>query len=344
MAIQWNTEALVKERAPDPEVQWPDTQPVFVKTKSLVSLLRLQAQACDSINLSSEDFASLKDGLSGCSTLLSEALNQLLADVQKITQDTNATIENVLGSLQPELSDRAAQVRKRLANKEEVCPKREAIDLLKANEELLAGKVMRVCASVKGLEQLAPYLPTEAQHSLEVKARHLAIHLRTEEIERLLQDTEARTEEPRRVRQRIKEAAQQLLDFLTEIEVKSLSSELIDRVEEAVREGDGDRATSIISCQESFRPQIDVFSIALNDSLQLIVQAVRGANGEETMARRNSWQVGSHAVSGTNIQCCTESPDIYGGGPARIVRPYSAIKAGWGGLIFTRSDVSLAGG
>lgn len=96
------------------------------------------------------------------------------------------------------------------------------------------------------MEQLAPYLPTEAQHSLEVKARHLAIHLRTEEIERLLQDTEARTEEPRRVRQRIKEAAQQLLAFLTEIEVKSLSSELIDRIEEAVREGHGDRATSII--------------------------------------------------------------------------------------------------
>jgi len=100
-------------------------------------------------------------------------------------------------------------------------------------------------ATADKIALLAGYLSEDSQKALEMKSRHLLLNFKQEELNRLLQETEARTEESRRLRDRIKAAAVDVIDFLKRARGLTLDVKRSEEVVAAVREGDAAKAVSL---------------------------------------------------------------------------------------------------
>jgi hypothetical protein len=249
----WNIEALIKGRIAAPKVEWPDIAPVFEKLGSVAEALSHSSQSIASTPASTEQLARIRSTLLSVSSALSAKMDDARSDLDIILDKVSTTVEASLSAVQPELTERVTRIRQKLANKEDLYPKQDVIDVLESNRELLDQKMLGLSATIKTLEELAPYLPSEAQEILKIKARHLALRFRTDELQKLLRDTETKTEEPRRLRQRINRAAGIVLDFLTKNSPIKVDKETIEIIRSAVLEGDGERAISIL--QECPRQQ-----------------------------------------------------------------------------------------
>jgi serine/threonine protein kinase len=242
----WNIEPLVKGRISAPKVEWPEVTPIFDKLRSLAEALTLSSQSIISLPGSTEQLARVQPILVNAKTMLTEKIDELGLELDGMLESVSTTVESALSAVQPELTERVTAIRQKLANKDDLYPKQDVIDVLESNQELLGQKLSELSATIKALEELAPYLASEAQEILKIKARHLALRFRTDELHKLLRDTETKTEEPRRLRQRINDAASAVLDFLEGDNSINFDSETTAFVRSAIFEGDGERAISIV--------------------------------------------------------------------------------------------------
>jgi hypothetical protein len=246
-SIKWNIDALVINTAPCLAIEWPECKPISTSLNSLNEKLQGFVTELGSDDVSIEGLPRLKADLEESRSAISLRISGLMEEISSIEDELRRKVETALDSLQPELAERSSRIRMALAAPGTPTPKDEIVAAINASNEVLQQKTESIAESIRSLEISAPYLAPEARHILETKVRNLVLHLRPEELKNLVQETEIKTEEPRRIQQKVKEAAAQVLSALDQIESTTFPIDLIDRIERAVTEADGKRAVEIIA-------------------------------------------------------------------------------------------------
>lgn len=245
-ALKWSTNSFAVSVSPIQPIPWPDCSGLSTSLNGLKAFLQsefdnLNQQAASVVSLS-----QLKVSLDTSRLSLSGRLAGLSEDIGSIEDDIRLKIESALNSLQPEMAERLSRIRGELAIPGSLIPKGDIDDAIRLNNEIIAQKTESIRVSIAALETTAPYLPPEAQQILEAKVRNLVLHFRPEELKKVVQETEVKTEEPRRVRSKLKQAAARVLAMIDELEPMELPVEIVDRVEQAVAQGDAEGATECV--------------------------------------------------------------------------------------------------
>lgn len=244
---EWKIRDVLRTRSVGPSYALPDASALLSRTREILATVQKSADVAASHASAVDNVHILQCSLAAHATALSE-LPAIRGELDSLAIQVHEEIEGALGKIQPELAEDASELGKELSKSDVELPLRRIDDLLEKNAAVLRRKVETIADTCERLQARAAMLSPEQQKSIEAKARHLAINLRSDELLRLETDVEARVEEPKRIREHFLRACDEVARVVIDNKLH-LSSIVQDRILQALEAGEVDGALQLVRAQ-----------------------------------------------------------------------------------------------
>jgi eukaryotic-like serine/threonine-protein kinase len=245
--LQWNVASLASTRVSRSEVNWPILDGLSKAIRDLTESCNKQLEFLSSFRPSAALLPEFAARLKQLGVTTSNVLDAVNCETERLIVEIRGKCDSYLNEVTSDLQDEVGKLREQLVSSQAQLPIEEVESLLVRSRTLVERKITDMLATTDKLCLLAAYLSEDSQRAVEMKSRHLVLNFKQEELNRLLQETETRTEEPRRLRDRTKAAAIEVADFLKGAAGLRLDALQSERIIEAVKEGDAPKAVASVS-------------------------------------------------------------------------------------------------
>jgi tRNA A-37 threonylcarbamoyl transferase component Bud32 len=242
---EWNLASVAATRLPQIEAGWPNADEAESSVEALVETCRSTQELLSSKRLSLPIVREVLNTVQDMSSSISERFTAVKERLDELSSAVRTEFDCRLESIVAELQEETVDLRAKLGSNGERYPIHELESLLNRNRSVVEEKLNKLLSITDKIAFLAGYLPQESQQGLELKSRHLLLNFRQEELLRLLQETEVKTEEPRRLFEQMTVAATTMGKFLKRCHGLELQVQTSQAIIAAVKEGNAEKAIGI---------------------------------------------------------------------------------------------------